>query len=168
MEKSVDSPKANQPLDDMKTKILFGILLGIALAGCASVTIPNYIREEHPYRKTFYASFDDVLNATVQAMEEMGWQIAKKTDPAIFERNKSTDNPQIKQILLFTDVRQTAFILGTRYARMNIYLQSATESATDVELRYLKVTSVSLKNFQNYRNDRFAEKVFARIAAILK
>lgn len=152
----------------MKQKILFWFFLTLILAGCASVTIPNYIRDEHPYRKTFYAPYDAALDATVHALEDFGWKVAKTTEPSVFERNKDTDKPGVRQILLFTNVRQTAFIFGTRYARMNIYLQSADDNSTEVELRYLKITSASLKNFQNYRNDRYAEKFFARIESLLK
>ncbi len=152
----------------MKVRNLFLILIGIALAGCASVTIPNYIRDEHPYRKTFYAPFDAVLDATVHALEDAGWKVAKTTEPSVFERNKETDVPGVRQILLFTDVRQMALVFGTRYARMNIYVQSGTDNSTEVELRYLTVTSASLKNFQNYRNDRYAEKFFGRIESLLK
>ncbi len=140
----------------------------MALVGCVSVTIPHYIRDQHPYRKTFDASFDEVLAATVQTIGEMDWKIVQETDPAIFERNKDINQPRVRQILIFTDSRPMAFVLGTRYTRMNIYLQSTTDNTTDVELRYLRVTSVSLKNFQNYRNDGFAQRIFSRIAAILK
>ena len=152
----------------MRARILLWMVIGTALMGCASVTIPNYIRDEHPYRKTFYASFDTVLDAAVHALEDSGWKVAKTTEPSVFERNKDADKPGVKQILLFTDVRQTALIFGTRYARMNIYLQSAADNSTEVELRYLTVTSASLKNFQNYRNDRYAEKFFGRIESLLK
>lgn len=138
------------------------------LTGCASVTIPNYIRDEHPYRKTFYAPFDTVLEATVHALEDSGWQVAKTTEPSVFERNKATDTPGVRQILLFTNVRQMPLILGTRYARMNVYLQSTPDNTTEIELRYLTVTSVSLKNFQNYRNDGYAQKFFTRIESLLK
>ena len=151
----------------MKKNVLFFVSL-FALIGCASVTIPNYIRDEHPYRKTFYASFDTVLDVTVHALEDSGWKVAKTTEPSVFERNKDMDKPGVKQILLFTNVRQMAFIFGTRYARMNIYVQSAADNSTEVELRYLRVTSASLKNFQNYRNDRYAEKFFGRIESLLK
>ena len=152
----------------MRTRNLFWVLIGIVLIGCASVTVPNYIRDEHPYRKTFYAPFDTVLDATVHALEDFGWKVAKTTEPSVFERNKDTDKPGVKQLLLFTDVREMALIVGTRYARMNIYVQSAADNSTEVELRYLTVTSVSLKNFQNYRNDRYAGKFFARIESLLK
>lgn len=152
----------------MKLRNLFLLLVGIVLAGCASVTIPNYIRDEHPYRKTVYASFDAVLDAAVHALEDAGWKVAKTTEPSVFERNKATDNPAVKQILIFTDVRQMAFIFGTRYARMNVYLQSAADGSTEIELRYLTVTAASLKNFENYRNDRYAKKFFARVESLLK
>ena len=154
----------------MKTRIFLWILAGATQAGCASVTIRNYIREEHPYRKTFYAPYDAVLEATVQSLKDSGWEISKKTDPAVFERNRDQGDHQVKQVLLFTDVRQMALVLGTRYARMNIYLQSSPsgDNSTDVELRYLTVTSVSLKNFYNYRNDGYARKLFERIGSRLK
>ncbi len=155
-------------MNTMKIKIFLSLSIGMILAGCASVTIPNYIRDEHPYRKTFYAPYDAALDATVHALEDFGWKVAKTTEPSVFERNKDTDKPGVRQILLFTNVRQTAFIFGTRYARMNIYLQSADDNSTEVELRYLTVTAASLKNFQNYRNDRYAQKFFTRIEFLLK
>ncbi|MBI5416084.1 MAG: hypothetical protein HZA29_04640, partial [Candidatus Omnitrophica bacterium] len=100
----------------------------------------------------------------------LGWEISKKTDPAVFERNRDQSGAQVKQVLLFTDVREMPLVLGTRYARMNIYLQSSApgENSTDVELRYLTVTSVSLKSFHNYRNDGYARKLFERIESRLK
>lgn len=151
----------------MSKRILFWISV-FTVMGCASVTIPNYIRDEHPYHKKFYAPFDTVLEAAVHALEDSGWQVTKRTDPSVFERNKDAGTSGVQQILLFTDVRQMPLFVGTRYARMNIYLQSTAENTTEIELRYLTITSVSLKNFQNYRNDRFAEKFFARIETLLK
>ncbi len=141
-------------------------LLGIPLLfcmGCASVIVPQYIHEEHPYHKKLYADFDKVQEAIHQALKESGWQVAKTADPAIFERNKTPVDPQARQVLIFTEIRQTALFLGTRYARMNIYLHAGHDNTTEVEARYLTVTSVPFKTFYNYRNDRFVQKLLERL-----
>lgn len=146
-------------------KFLLGTPLLLCL-GCASVMIPNYIHDEHPYSKKLYADFDKVLEATQQALKESGWEVAKTTDPSIFERNKTPVDPHSRGALLFTEIRQTSLFLGSRYARMNIYLSAGPDNTTDVEVRYLTVTSVPFKSFYNYRNDRFVQKLLTRLEVL--
>lgn len=147
----------------------FLLFLGIPLLfcmGCASVMVPQYIRDEYPYRKNLYADFGRVQEAVEEALKESGWQVAKTTDPALFERNKTPVDPQARQALIFTEIRQTALFLGTRYARMNIYLHAGPDTTTEVEVRYLTVTSVPFKSFYNHRNDRFVQKWLGRLEVL--
>lgn len=149
----------------MKRTLSFLFLL--TLAGCASVAIPNYIQDEHPYRKEFYAGFDEVLNATTQGLNDLGWQVAQATDPSLFEHSPATEIPGQKQILIFTEVRQTALFIGTRYARINVYLNAASPDTVNAELRYITVTSLPFKSFNSYRSDGFAKRLFEHVEKIL-
>lgn len=150
----------------MKAWLVLGALA--LCSGCTTVTIPQYIQDEHPYPRKFYADFDKVLGAVAQALEDSGWQISKKADPATFEQNKSPGGEDIRQILIFTEVRQTSLILATRYARMNIYLRAADPQTTDAEVRYLTVTSTFFHGFHHYRNNRFIERLFTRVEELLE
>ena len=143
---------------------VFGIYLLLFFSGgCANVHIPDYISDENPYRRIFYADFSSTLAATAQSLESLGWPISKTAEPSIFERSRLTEEGNRQQTLLFTEIRQTPLFLGTRYARVNAYLRAVTDHTTEVELRYLTVTSVPLKSFYNYRKDHFIKRVFQEI-----
>ena len=72
-----------------------------------------------------------------------------------------------QQILLFTQIRETGLFLATRYARMNVFVKTAPQDATDVEVRYMTVTSFPLKTFYSYQKDKFVNKVFRGIRSRL-
>ena len=144
-------------------KKILSILLLLSLAGCASITIPNYIHDKHPQLKTFYAPFDQVHAATLKALGDLGWKIEKEADPALYERGRQFQDISRQQILIFTDINQFSFFAGSRYARLNVFLHVTADKATEVEVRYLKVTSVMFKTLYNYKNDRLVERIFNRI-----
>ena len=139
-------------------------VLVLALSGCTSVTIPNYIQDKSPYKKIYYASFDRVYASSVKVLEELGWKIEKESDPALFERGRVAGDKTQEQKLLFTEIRQFSFFLGSKYTRLNLYLKVNPDKAVEVEIRYLKVTSVLFKNIYNYKSDRFVDRIFKRIA----
>lgn len=144
-------------------KILFVFLL-LALGGCASVTIPNYIRDRYPYKRTFYAPFDEVRAAVVQTFEELGWRIGRESEPALFERQRESGR---RQTLLFTEIRQTSLFVASRYARINAYVAATADNETEVEIRYLTVTSMPFKRFDGYRNDRAVKRIFKHMEKTL-
>jgi len=144
-------------------KKFLNILLLLTLTGCASITIPNYIYDKHPKLKTFYAPYDQVHTATLKVLGDLGWKIEKETDPALYERGRQLHDTSRKQTLIFTDINQLSFFAGSRYAKLNVFLRVTADKATEVEVRYLKVTSVMFKTFYNYKNDRLAEHIFNRI-----
>jgi len=144
------------------------MLLILTLGGCASINIPNYIHDKHPYQQTYYASFDKVHNATIEALKDLGWAIEKETDPALFERTRETKNESRQQILIFTEIRQLLFFVGSRYARVNVYLQITADKATEVEIRYVTVTSMLFKSFYDYKNKKAVNRIFKRIEENLK
>jgi len=149
-------------------KKILSIFLLLALGGCASVNIPNYIQDEHPYKQLFYAEFEKVKEATVEALDHFGWTVGKMSDPALFERERATEDGDGQQSLIFTEIREISFFLGTRYSRINVYLRKMSDGAMEVEIRCLKVTSVMFKELYGYKNDRAAERIFQRIEESLK
>ena len=148
-----------------KAIVLFFLLFCV---GCVSATIPHYLQDKSPYKKKFYASYDDTLKAVQTTLKDLGWKISSVSDPVVYEQNSASNNEAIpKQILMFTDVRQTAFLLGTHYSKMNIFVRSLTEG-TEVEIRYITVTSTPFKTLENYKNDNAVQRIFDHIEKVLK
>ncbi|MCK5012351.1 MAG: hypothetical protein KAS66_00880 [Candidatus Omnitrophica bacterium] len=143
-------------------KKLLWIALLLSFTGCVSSTIPNYIQDKNPYKKTFYGPFDKVQEAITKAFEESGWAIEKESRPDLFERDRGLGSVN-KQTLIFTEVRQASFFVGSRYARINAYLNETANNETAVEIRYLNVTLVMFKSFYRYKNDHAVEHIFSKI-----
>lgn len=149
-------------------KNILSIVLLLTLVGCATVTIPNYIQDKNSYKRTFYADFDKVRQAVVQTLEEFGWMVEKESDPSVFEQGRGSQASD-QQTLIFTRIRQTSVFVATRYSRLNVYIQAAEENnANEVEIRFLTVTSVSFKDFNNYKHDKAVERIYKHIDGKLK
>ena len=140
--------------------VLFVILFG---GGCVSIDIPKYIPDNHPYKKKFYASFDEVSKVTRGTLQDNGWKIESTSDPAIYERTKLVGNKPGRQIVIFTKIRQTSLVIGTKYARINAFLWTGSDSSIELELRYITVSSIPLKTFYNYRKDSAIESLLKQI-----
>jgi len=84
-------------------------------------------------------------------------------DPAIFERERESQDSSRQQTLIFTDIHQFPFFVGSRYTRLNVFLLITADKATEVEIRYVKVTSIPFKTFTNFKNDRLTARIFKRI-----
>ena len=143
--------------------LLIGIFCLALLSGCSTVEIPKYIKDVNPYDQTFYASFQNTLDATTKALEHYGWEIIETAEPSMFEHSKAVDSPTTKQILLFSQVRQTGLFLGSRYQRLNVILRSVQDGRTDAELRYVTVSSIPFKSFTKYKKDAVAKRILDRI-----
>lgn len=148
-------------------KKIFWIFALLILTGCVTVKIPKYLQDQFPYKKKFYASFDETLTAARQALLDMGWKISEVSSPVVFEHNESTKEIDTKQALFFTEVRQTPLILSSRYMSLNVYVRAA-DDGSDVEIRYLSVTPMLFKNAQSYQNDTVVNKIFDRISELLE
>jgi hypothetical protein len=140
-------------------KKLFGCFLLLTFIGCASITIPSYIQDKNPYQKTFYAPFDDFYKITMDVFREAGWMIEKEYEPTLFERERDLGGDR-KQTLLFTEIRQSYFFIGSGYSRMNVFLREKSSNETEIEIRYVKVTSMMFKCFYGYRNDSMIDRIF--------
>jgi hypothetical protein len=148
-------------------KKLLLVFAAVILVGCTTAQIPQYLQDKKPYIQRFYADYEDTLEVTHEALKQLGWKVEQTADPHVFEQQGATNDLNEKQILIFTEVRQTPLFVGTRYAKMNIFIRSKGK-LSEVEIRYLTVNSLPLKNFQSYQNKSAADRVFDCIAGLLK
>ena len=134
--------------------------------GCANIMIPSYIQDRNPYQRTLYASFDTIYKVAVEAFDAAGWAIEKEVEPQLFERGRALEADD-KQTLILMEIRQSYFFIGSKYARINIYLRETATNETEVEIRYVKVTSMMFKSFYGYKSDRMVDRIFQDIEARL-
>lgn len=139
-------------------------LLLLSLMGCTRLVIPKYISDDNPYKKVFYTDFDKSVLATEKALEDLGWTISEKADPVIYERTKSLIDSDTKQILIFTEAKKAFNPFGSTRKQINVYLRSEEgEGTTEIELRYLKVASLTFKIFYRYKNNKLMDRLFEEI-----
>jgi len=144
------------------------LLLVVALAGCASISVPNYIKDNNPYKKKVYGEYNKVLKVATEVVEELGWTIAGTSDPLIFEGSTAAANSGNQQILVFTETRQTPWFLGTKYMKLNVLVRDLGSNKAEVELRYIRINSTFFMKFYGYKRDRLAEKILKNIDENLK
>jgi len=155
--------RSNLSVTKRLLRSLWSLAMTLILIGCGSTTIPHYIQDKHPYTKTFYADFFSAKQAAILALDDLGWSIEKEVDPKDFENTNSVDQAQRQQILLFSNIRKGKASLGLKNTRFNIYLREVSERETEIEIRYLTLTTLSIKSFYDYRNDAIANKIFSMI-----
>lgn len=144
-------------------KKFFSVLILLTLMGCASISIPKYIKNENPYQKKLYASFEKVLPATIRTLEADGWVIEERADPGVYEMRTGEKIFDGKQVLLITGIRKLPVFVASSYARLNVYVTARVEDFTEVEVRYVTVNSVTFKSFYNYKHDRNVKKLLDKI-----
>ncbi len=141
------------------------VLACIFFAGCATTNMPSYLQPKKPYIKRYYTGYDKSLTAVKDILKELGWTLEETTDPGVYEHTRFNDLDE-NQLLMVTTVRPTPMLVGTRYARMNIYLRSKKD-VSEVEVRYLTTTSTALNNFSTYNNNSAVKRLFERLDEIL-
>ncbi|OGX08257.1 MAG: hypothetical protein A2Z88_07855 [Omnitrophica WOR_2 bacterium GWA2_47_8] len=151
----------------MKKHILFLVLLSFSL-GCVGVKIPKYLSQKSPYAKKLYVNFEEAVRLTEKALTDLKWSIDEKVDPAMYEQDMASLEPDQKRIMIFTKVRQTPLFLGTCYAKMNILLNASNDGTTQMEIRYLTVNSFTVRNIESYKNEAAANKIFEYIDRLIK
>jgi hypothetical protein len=134
-----------------------GIVLCLFALGCASVKIPNYIRAEHPYERTVYGSYDEVLAAVKDVLKEQGWTVIKETHPALYERNAVYTEEDKEHALIFTNIRQSSRFVYSRFSHMNVYIHRVAEGVK-LDVRYGSVTDIYVKKMYRYRNDSLTKR----------
>jgi hypothetical protein len=138
----------------MKKFILLSLIF---LAGCASVSVPNYIQPEHPYKRIVYGNYDEVLAAVKGVLKEERWSIVKETHPALYERNATYDEQDKEHALIFTGVKQHSRLLYSSFNHLNVYINRMAEGM-ELDVRYEGVTDLFIKKIHHYRNDRLADR----------
>ena len=144
----------------MRKIILFVLLM--ACAGCVSVQIPQYLQDKHPYKKEYFAGYDETLAAVKKVLKNEEWKIASSTDPSVFEETSQNKQSADQKILLFTENKQTSMFLFSNYSKLNIYVR-ALKNSTEVEIRYQAVVPFPFKQFRTDRNDSFVNKLLNEI-----
>ena len=138
------------------------------LFGCASIAVPNYIKDKNPYSKKFYGQYKDILKIASDSIEELGWKISSTSDPLIFENSIVSPDNSAEHILIFAETKQDPWILGTTYKKLNVYVRAGGNDKTEVELRYIRINSTFFMKFYGYKADRLAKKIFDKIEEKLK
>lgn len=149
-----------------KIGFFVSMMLLIVLAGCITVQMPQYVKDKNPYRKEFYADYNKTVLATTEALMKLGWKIVKEENPAVFESDSVTGPKEPRQVLIFTNVRQSSMLLSSRYTTINVLVKEDNEKA-NVEIRYFSILSTMLRNFESYENDSFVDKIFTEIDKII-
>jgi type IV pilus biogenesis protein CpaD/CtpE len=139
----------------MKKSILMCALL--LLAGCASVSIPNYIQPEHPYKRVVYGNYDEVLAAVKEVLKDQRWTIVKETHPALYERNAAYSETDKEHALIFTGVKQSSRLVYSSFSHLNVYINRTAEGM-ELDVRYEGVTDFFIKKIHHYRNDPLADR----------
>ena len=149
-----------------KTSWLFA--LAVLLSGCTTVNIPSYIKDDHPQTQVIYANFDDTLEAVKQVLNAKGWTVVDETDPTVYEHSSIRDEGG-RDLLLFTDIKEHPYILGTRYHRANVFLRSTSQpKQTEMELRFVTINSMTFMKTKNYKHPRAAAQIFEAVNNALK
>lgn len=149
-------------------RLISGLLLVLLLAGCVTVKVPKYLEDEFPYRKSFEANFQDTYQAALEALKGSGWKVTDVTNPAVFSPGRISDKSKRYEVLIFTEIKQSALFLGSNYVTLNALLRTIDSSHTEVEIRYLSMTVFPFKTFSSYQNDRAVSKVFNKIEQNLR
>ncbi|MDD3374781.1 MAG: hypothetical protein PHY73_03535 [Candidatus Omnitrophica bacterium] len=142
--------------------VFLGLLFVIS-SGCVTVKMPQYISPEKSYQRSFYAGYKEALNATIVALEKTGWKISKETHPFVFEKDEMSRDNEIRQVLILTNIRQKAMLLGSRYTTINVLVRESGQK-TNIEIRYFSTLSTAIKNFDSYQNDSLVDQIFKLIA----
>ena len=142
-------------------KIYFVVML-IGVFGCASVDVPSYIQAENPYKRTYYGSFNDVLEVVRAAVQEGGWQIAKEVDPTLYERNPLYSAGDQGHVLILTTIKLSQRILYSKATHLNIYVHRINEGV-EVDIRYGSVTNFHLWKARSYRNNASIQKMLDHV-----
>ncbi len=142
------------------------LLLALAVSGCVTIKVPKYITDKNPYKKTVLSTYDDVLVATRQALDELGWAVTDVTDPGMYEHNRD-EGEGGKQCLIFTETKEAARILYSRYTTINVYLR-ALKDGTEIEIRYLARRPFLFMMSETFRNDHLIKRIFEQIERGLK
>jgi len=150
----------------MKRFVFPCFCLLLSLTGCSTLILPRYIPDKNPTTRNFYADYDAVVAATREAFKKFGWEVAQEADPAVFERAWQLKSKDVKQVLLMSNYRKSNYLIVSKHSALNAYIRSGKD-ATELDLRYLKVSTFPFKSFYKYRNKKLINRLLKQIEANL-
>ena len=118
---------------------------------------------KYPVKQMMQKEYEGVDAAKIKALKGAGWKIAEEADPALLERRHESQDASRPKTVIFTQIRQLSFFVGSGYSRLNVFLNVAVDKATEVEIRYVKVTTVGPKTLNNFKNDKLVNRLLKRI-----
>ncbi len=126
-------------------------------AGCTTIQVPGYLQNKRASTKQFYADFARTSQAVRLAFSDLGWEIEEEASPEVYEI--SSQRGVKEELLMITKIRQTSFFVGTRYARINVYVRSNGE-VSEVEMRYMVTSTFLIWKPSTYGNENLAKRFF--------
>ncbi len=138
------------------------LILLMFTSACTTVNVGNYIKSDHPYTKKIYGNFDKILETVRQVLAKNGYKVTSESYPSVYERSADEHRETPKDVLLFTEIKQHSMVLYSSYTHLNVFVHAVAEGA-EVEVRYGKVTSALIKDFQNTRNDKLGNAILDQI-----
>ncbi|MBF0504336.1 MAG: hypothetical protein HQL14_04450 [Candidatus Omnitrophica bacterium] len=124
-----------------------GVLLILVFVGCASVSMTDYVKSEHPYVRKIYGTFEKVTSCVLLVLHHKGWEVSREVDPEVFERDERYENNGYQNVL----------IMAGRKKHLNVFVH-CFENICDVEIRF----------GPKARNDRLAESIFNALEQEIK
>jgi len=133
----------------------------LALVGCATVQIPNYIKADHPYIRKISGDYDKIIAAIEDVLYRQGWKVQSQVNPSIYERRPGGED-QSRDVLFFTQIKQHANFFYSTYTHLNVFVHATGEGA-EVEVRYGALNDLFIKKFEGTRNDPLAKRLLDKI-----
>lgn len=149
-----------------RRSVIFFILIISCLSCATTFPAAYYIQAEHPYKKRFHSSFEEVSVALVTTLAKHGWEIVDKAKPQDYEVNTSIEKFD-KSVLFFTRPQRNNRLVYSQETRLNVYV-FATSSFVDVEIRFLAVKHTPVKKFLDYRHDVYVKKILEALTQMLE
>ncbi|MFH1655507.1 MAG: hypothetical protein ABH954_02725 [Candidatus Omnitrophota bacterium] len=141
------------------------LLLPIILIGCVTIEVPEQIREEFPYERTFNAGFEASIDSAAKTLEAMGWKVDNISRSTLLKKDRSFDKTPTRTANIFTQLKQVQMFLTSSYSTFNLRVEAIDQDRTLISVRFLSIVPIPpLYNKKvSYRNDKLVEKLYSRI-----
>lgn len=144
---------------------IFCILTLIFIVGCVTVEVPKYLNDKPAYSKNIEGNFNQTFTATVKSFKDMGWRVSETESTPIAKINNEEVERPAQTAIIITELKQRSMIIFSTYLMLNAYVRYLEENKTEVEIRYLSITSAPplFRQWRVYKNDGLVEKLYKEI-----
>lgn len=150
-------------------KKMFFLLVLFFLFGCVTIQMPESIKEEFAYKKSFNCDIDKSIKAVKKTLEDLGWKVADISRSKLIKEDRTSDNKPRYLAYIFTEIKQIQLFLTSSYSTFNVRLEALDETHTEIAIRYLSV--MPIPPFYNkkisYKNDKLVDRIYANIEKYL-